>query len=393
MKILHLVEFYYPSVGGAQEVVRHLSERMVRAGHDVTVATTKLPSRTSSEHNGVKIIEFDISGNEVNGIRGEREAYTSFLLQGKFDVIMSYAAQQWTADLLFTVLGRIKAKTVFVPCGYSALHDPAYADYFNRLPDILRKFDATIYLSDNYQDINFARQHKINNVHLIPNGADEAEYTQPLQPEEKTLIQNRFGLGGFVIMHVGNYTGEKGHRELLKMFRMLPVPKATLVTAGVFRRHDGCFDEFEAGAHGVNMSKKLLGKRVVMLDGADRRTVVEAMKAADLFVFPSNIECSPLVLYETAAAGVPFVATTAGNSLEIAKWTGGGIIVKSHPQPNGRVKADLADLLWQTTRLAYHHKLRQSFGSMGHKNWLEKYTWEKLTNRYLDLYKTMLKDK
>ena len=42
MKILHTVEFYHPSVGGMQEVVKQLSERLVRLGHNVTVATSQL---------------------------------------------------------------------------------------------------------------------------------------------------------------------------------------------------------------------------------------------------------------------------------------------------------------------------------------------------------------
>lgn len=391
MKILHVVEFYYPSIGGAQEVVRHLSERMVRAGHDVTVATTKLPNRENLVHNGVKIVEFNVSGNQVNGIKGEKNAYTSYLLKEKFDVIMAYAAQQWTVDLLFQVIDKVKAKTVLVPCGFSALHDPAYQEYFQKLPDILNKFDATVYLSDDYRDINFAREHDVKNTHLIPNGADENEFMTPLNDEEKRLVENRFGLGGLVIMHVGNYTGEKGHRELLRLFRLLPVPKATLVTAGTLKRHDGCFDEFEAGAHGVNMSRRLLGKRVVMLDGADRQTVIDVLKTADIFVFPSNIEASPLVLFESVAAGTPFLATPAGNSAEIAKWTGGGVVVKAHAQPNGRVKADMKDMLWQLTKLAYNKPLREKMGKTGREQWRKHYTWEKLTKQYLDLYESLLK--
>ncbi len=45
MRILHTVEFYHPSIRGAQEVVRQFSERLVTLGHDVTVVTTKLPER------------------------------------------------------------------------------------------------------------------------------------------------------------------------------------------------------------------------------------------------------------------------------------------------------------------------------------------------------------
>ena len=79
MKILHTVEFYYPSVGGAQEVVRQLSEHMVRMGHDVTVATTRLPARERLTHNGVKIVEFAISGNRVRGLEGGVDDYRGFL--------------------------------------------------------------------------------------------------------------------------------------------------------------------------------------------------------------------------------------------------------------------------------------------------------------------------
>ena len=79
MKILHTVEFYYPSVGGAQEVVRQISERLVKLGHDVTVATTKLPERKIATHNGVKIVGFDISGRAATGYGGKDiEKYKKF---------------------------------------------------------------------------------------------------------------------------------------------------------------------------------------------------------------------------------------------------------------------------------------------------------------------------
>src|SRR4051794_25983315 len=129
MKILHTVEFYAPSTGGAQEVVKQLSERMVAAGHDVTIATTKLADRTQKTMNGVKIAEFAIQGNQVLGITGETETYKQFLRDGDFDIMMNYAAQQWATDLAFEALGDIQAKKVIVPCGYSSLNNPDFADY------------------------------------------------------------------------------------------------------------------------------------------------------------------------------------------------------------------------------------------------------------------------
>jgi len=395
MKILHCVESYYPFIAGSPEVVRHLSERMVKAGHDVTVATRKLPDRKSLTHNGVKIIEFDIRPTSQNGmstvtgLAGDLKKYQDFLINSDFDVIMTYAAQQWTTDLMLPILDKIKAKKVIVPCGYSALYDPMYKEYFKKLPDYLRKFDASVYLAEDYRDINFARQHKLKHTHLIPNGADENEFATLPSETEKNQIRRKYGVKGIMLMVVANYTGEKGHIELLSIFKRLPA-RATLVSAGTPSPGAGSYDFFKTQAHRINHSPKFPGKRVVMVDGTKRQKVIELLKCADMFVFLSNIEASPTVLFEASAAGLPFVATAAGNSAEIARWLGNGVIVKSYDQGNGRVRADLKDALWQVTRLIYNPRRRKALAATGRKNWQQKYTWHKLTQDYLKLYKELV---
>ncbi len=399
MKILHAVESYYPSISGAPEVVRHLSERMVKAGHDVTVATRKLAERKSLTHNGVKIVEFNIRPTSQNGmstvtgLAGDTKKYQDFLVHGDYDIVMTYAAQQWTTDLMLPVLDKIKAKKVIVPCGYSALYDPTYKQYFKELPDFLRKFDASVYLSNDYRDINFAREHKIKNTHLIPNGADETEFAEIPSANEKRTLRKKYGINGLMLMTLANYTGEKGHQELLAVFKRLPVPRATLVSAGTPTPGVGFYDVFKSQAERVNTSPKFIGKKIVMIDGTKRKQVLELLKCADLFVFLSNIEASPLVLYEANAAGVPFVATPAGNSAEIANWTGGGMIVKASDLGNGRVKANLKQALLTVTKLAYNRPRRFALGKHGRKVWQQKFTWHKLTNDYLDLYKSLLDNK
>ena len=79
MKILHTVESYCPAGGGMYEVVKQLSERLVKLGHEVTVATRKLPSGTVVAINGIKIREFDLSGNFTSGITGDVKKYQDFL--------------------------------------------------------------------------------------------------------------------------------------------------------------------------------------------------------------------------------------------------------------------------------------------------------------------------
>lgn len=367
-------------------------------GHDVTVAARKMPERKSLTHNGVKIVQFDIKSGSgfgmstVHGLKGDTKKYQDFLRKGDFDVVMTYAAQQWTTDLMFEVLDEIKAKKVIVPCGYSALNTEEFKKYYDDMPGNLRKFDAAVYMCHDYRDINFAKKHRLKNSHFIPNGADETEFSQPLSKARRKELKKKYGIKGLMIMTIANYTGEKGHAELIQVFKRLPVPRATLISAGGITPEPGpYFGYFKPDADRINTSNKFTGKRVVMVDGSQRDEVRDLLKMSNLFLFFSNIECSPLVLFEAAAAGVPFIASDAGNSREIAKWTGGGVIAKSHNRPAGRVAIDIKDAVWQTAKLAYNSKRRRVMGRTAHANWQKKFTWEKLAGDYIDLYESLLK--
>lgn len=382
MKILHTVEFYPPSVGGAQEVVRQLSERMVAAGHDVTVATTALPERTKKAINGVKIIEFDISGNAVVGYQGNPEPYREFLRRSDFDLIMVYAAQQWAADLFFEVMDEVRGKKVFVPCGFSALFNPDFREYFERMPEILKSFDATVYLSETYRDIKFAREHGVDNIHVIPNGADEREFSE-IDPEDRLAFRSEHGISGPLIVSIGSHTGAKGHSEMLQAFERLPLHATFLLIGGESR--DGCLKSCQALAREINRPG---GKRVILAD-LDRSQTLRSLKAADLFLFLSNVEASPLVLFEAAAAGVPFVTSRAGNSAEIVRWTGGGVAVGGRRLENGKVLPSIwRSTVWMTAFLLLP-PWRRKLGRKGRASWQKHFTWGKITAEYLKLYEDL----
>ena len=176
MNILHTVQFYYPIMGGSQEVVRQISEQLVRRGHQVTVATTYSVDRTASLINGVQIMEFKIRGNSASGIEGETQRYTDYIKNSKFDVMMNYAAQKWASDLVFPILDQIQYTKILAPCGFSGLYSPKFSGYFDQMPEVLRSYDHLIFHANTYRDIDFARKHTINNLSIIPNGASREEF-------------------------------------------------------------------------------------------------------------------------------------------------------------------------------------------------------------------------
>ena len=109
------MEQYPPAIGGMSEVVKQLSTYMAKFGHDITVATTHHPDRKSNVIDGVKVESFQIAGNAVGGMRGECQRYQEFLLNGDFDIIVNFAAQQWATDLMLPLLNQIRAKKFLCP--------------------------------------------------------------------------------------------------------------------------------------------------------------------------------------------------------------------------------------------------------------------------------------
>lgn len=423
MRILFCCQFYAPSVGGVQEVTRQIAERLVKHGHAVTVATSSLPNRSFETLNGVNIKGFAVSGNRMSGMAGEVAQYQNFVSQGAFDVMLVYASQQWTFDALWPVLDNISFCKVFVPCGFSGLYEPAYRSYFSLIVPELRKFDQLIFHATRYRDIELARDAGINNFVILPNGASEIEFS--VEPDPAFRTRHDIAQDDFLFLTVGSFTGLKGHQELVEAFTILQLPpgrRATLVLngnevqrlersgLGLIRKFVGLTRQYGIVDALRQSLKKLLGnsssvrrvaeainkknasKRVLIVD-LKRSELTEAYFAADLFVFASNIEYSPLVLFEAAAAGTPFLSVDVGNAIEIAEWTHAGVMCPSRVDERGYTHVDPAVLSSQMVALMVQPELLHQLGKAGRHAWAARFTWEKIVAQYEQLFNTLIQQK
>ena len=460
MRLLFCCEFYYPSVGGAQEVMRQIAEHMVKRGHKVTVATTRLTNRRNSpEYNGVNIEEFDIIGNAVSGIEGEVDRYREFVLNFSCDALMVKAAQQWTFDALWAVLDRLKMRKVFIPCGFSGLYEPVFAQYFRDLPDILRKFDHLIFYAEKYRDIDFVRAHGMTHFSVLSNGASEVEFSVP----KDLSFRQRYQIpeSSRVLLTVGTMNGHKGHREIAEAFARMHIDRQhfTLILNGnkmprpmlepnPSQKRDNLSDQFyrlfssarkifkritELSNHSLNVFlekglqsvgqhiiKKVLRKfrgfifglslketdpisywvlksnrqssKLVLKLDLPRPEVVQAFMAADLFVFASNIEYSPLVLFESVAAGTPFLSVPVGNAEEIALWTGGGIICPANKDARGYTNVDPVELAKNIELIMADPLKLSKIGECGREEWQKRFTWKVIAEQYESILKNSNSD-
>lgn len=385
MRILHTVEFYDPSVGGSQEVVKRLSEALVERGHEVTVATTKLKNRVSKAINGVMIEEFAVSGNPADDFTGEVERYQDFLLNANFDIMMNYAAQQWATDLVFPVIEKLAYPKALAPCGYSALHLKAYQNYFRKLPEYLRHYEHIIYHSASYQDKLFGDRHNIGNFSIIPNGAAAEEFDAAPGIDFRKYYSIP---GGKMILSVANHYWSKGHGLVIDAFRRSKAPDASLVIIGN-PVGGGCFHSCRKYA---NQATKA-GKPVILLQDIPRKHVVAAFKQADLFLFGSEIECFPLVLIEAMASGTPFITTDCGAAGELA----GGIIVgDSRRSFLSRIPgiqtycADPTVIADRVDGLLGDKAASMRLSKEGRGAWQSMYTWKQVVNKYEEIYVELL---
>jgi glycosyltransferase involved in cell wall biosynthesis len=393
-RVLLCCEHYPPSVGGVQEVMRQIAERLAAGGVDVTVATSPHPDRLpDSLRNGVRVVSFAITGNWAKGMDGPIEEYRAFLRQGQFDALLIKAAQQWTFDAAIDVMSDLACRKLFIPCGFSGLNDPLYAAYFQQMPLWLAKWDGLIFYANEYQDIAFARAHGLAPLHLIPNGVDEREFADL----SDHAIRQRLGIDPEhdLILSVGSQLASKGHWELVRAFGLahLHRPSTLVINAnspgthwkGLLKRH---VKHAMTGRWPLSWLARWHGrwparKRVLVVD-LPRSDLVDLYKSANLFVLASHVEYSPLVLFEAAAAGTAFLSTAAGNSQEIAQWTGGGTVMPRARQASAEVSpVTLAREM--ENMLADPQRLRATGQAARAAIWRGGFTWDQIVAKYRQL--------
>ena len=284
--------------------MKAVSTGLARRGHNVTVATSRHPTRRQFSTR-VTVREFGVTGSPLTGYRGEVDAYRDFLRKSNFDVSLNYAAQCWPTDLAFRELEKMRGRKILAPCGYSGLaFGPPigwlFVPYFLKLPRVLRKYDHLIYHSPVTIDKLFGDRHGIKSFSIIPNGVDTSLFQgegdelpggSDVRPDQPLLL------------HVGNHQRVKGHRGIFAALKALDAL--------------GC-KEWEFVLIGEPSPSKLtnclsdcihaaasFGGRVHLSSRVSRERVVSAFKGADIFILSSKIECFPLVVLEAMSAQSP----------------------------------------------------------------------------------------
>lgn len=361
VRLVLTVERYAPAIGGCERVVQRIAEGLAARGHVVHVITGG--QREDVEFGGVHVHRLPISGNQTRGIRGDAAMVSGLIGRIEPDLVFNYMAQTWSTDCCFELLEREdRPRMVMAPCGFSGLGKRRYTRYFAAMPAILRSYDALIFPSSAYQDWEFANGAGAERIFLVANGADPATATGETLRAQLP--------GGQIVVTIGRHVLSKGHGDFARLIRKLARDRQLtgVIVAPPRRGLDGV-----RGCQPICRARAHLGSTLRFIDGSPPGVVPDALAAADLFMFTSQLESGPLVLLEAMAAGTPWVSLNVGHASQLA----GGIVADGLPE--------LLDAAKQILDGA-----RPELGTQGQAAWEADHRWENIVPAYESVFEKVL---
>jgi glycogen synthase len=371
LRILLVPSAYYPHVGGIEELTRQLALELERLGHEARVVTNRWPDGVAAEEvlDGVRVrrLRFELPAASPRalvrfGSRAPIAASSLLRLCRSFrpDVVHAIGAGP-NAAYLAALRGRLGAALVLTAQGEFG-GDPQRAFERSRslrggLSRLLRRGSAVTACSSFVLD-ELARVFEVAApAVVIPNGVSPDEFDVP-RPAAN-------GLGRYVFA-VGRLVEQKAFDTLLRGFARAELDGRRLVVAGDGPERPAL--ERLAGELGVDVS---------FVGSVGRCRLVELMRGADLFAFPSRYEAFGIALLEAMAAGTPAVAARVGGIPEFASDGENALLVP--PDDEDALAAAL-------TRLASDHALRERLAAGGLAR-AEELSWARIAARYVTLYR------
>lgn len=199
-------------------------------------------------------------------------------------------------------------------------------------------------------------------IEVCYNGVD-AKYFQPIG---ETLLENK---ANPVVLYAGDLISRKGIGFLLKAIpRVLKEAEADFAFAG-----DGYWRLI------IEDTSRRLGfrKNVKFLGHIPYDKMPTAYRSCDLYVLPSLMESFGLTVAEAMACGKPVIATNVGGISEIVQQRKTGILVRP---------GDIEGLAEAMIELLSDSRLASRYGKEGRGIVTEKFTWEAVAKRVLQVY-------
>jgi len=371
MKIIHIAPFYYPVIGGVQEVVKRVAEYMASKGYNVYVVTY-----SRAMIGGIGSLPREEVINNVRVIRLKPDFIWSYGTYGselpevlkklKPDLVHVHV---WRHPHVFQVI-KLKRKLCFKTILHG--HAPFYrlsqlgivTWFYHRAVDLLlkstlRKYDKLIALTPYEKNILVRKLGvEAERVIVIPNGIDDKFFNLALSAG-KTETN--------VVLYLGRISKEKNLNLLAKAMTHVKksIPNVRLVIAGP---DQGLITKLERymQKHGINF---------LYMGTVSEHEKCKLYSECTIYANPALYEGFGITLLEAQAFGKPCIITGEGGQLYAAPP--GMTSLRAEPNPKDFAKAILTLL----TDKQLYEKL-----STNAKFWASQHVWSRILPKYEEVY-------
>jgi glycosyltransferase involved in cell wall biosynthesis len=377
--VLHVAASLSPEWGGPVKVIQGLTESLVKRGVEISIfAPSKNPKKAIIPKGvDVKLFPESIfakvwrnhSFQLPKALKKEAE---------RFDIV--HIHELWHHSHL--VAYRV-AKSLGIPfvvsihgalepwgLSFKKCKKRIYSSLIQRR--ILREASALHAITT--REVESIKNFKVSNrIVVIENGVDLSEF-QNLPPKQRLVEYFPELRNKEIILFLGRLHINKGLDILVRAFRRVveKYPNARLLLVGP--DENGYKEQIIKLIYEGNIAEKVI--LTGLLVGEKKHS---ALSGADLFVLPSYSEGFSVSILEAMASGLPVVITKPCNFPEVGEQNAGIVINPNVDELEEAISKLLADI-----------EIRRKMGENGKKLIMEKYNWEAISDRMLNLYKDVL---
>lgn len=335
-------EFFPPETGGTGIIAGRLSQGLAERGLDIRIFTRQtMPRHPACELVGkVHVRRLDPPGRSKGAGWRALPLMIGFITRlslvliaqaRRYDVVVVSGMK--TIPITAVPLCRLLRKKCVVRIESPfEIVEPISAESLQRMPRlggrimssilkgvqraILRRADCVVAISEDIASRVRGLEHAPRRVARIPNGVDLSNFA-PASADEKARLRSqlKFPAGRKIVVYVGRLSLAKGVMMLIEAWPELTArfPDAYLVIVGSGK---GSWDDCEAEIVEY-VDRHGLASHVHLAGHSDQ--VQDYLRAADLFVNPSDYEGFSLTLVEALGCALPVVTTAVGVAPEVIR--------------------------------------------------------------------------
>jgi len=377
MRILQVVSGYPPMLGGIENSVHELVQRLRFLGHDVSVVTAS-GNPFSSFENGVYRLSTPL---KIEGHWGEVficPSLPSVLKNLDFDIAHAHTPRKFFAEALFILKNFYRRNFPYVVSvrlinvSLPSLLRGISSFYFRTVEKRVFKNAERVIVQTKFNRrlLSEACNIPLEKIKIVPNAVDT-----------KLFDSKRFCVADLrqkynvkaekVVLYAGRLTSQKGLRFLMEsipnVLKVFPDVEFILVGKGQLIREVA--------------EKSDLESHLKLLQSVPHKVMPELYALADVFVLPSLSESFPNVVLEAMAMRKPTITTKVGVIPEI-------FIHKEHAfliQPG-----DTKQLTDALLTVLGDEKLSKQMGRNARRLVETKYSWKRVVQETLNIYEEVL---